>query len=174
MSHLNEKIQALINKKNQWLYSQVDVKYPTEESLKGRDLYKLFQDSPKEYISNWTSRPLVKGVVDDLYIVDFHRLTIVFACLFSKQWKEKESQAYIVEFLTQIILEPDFPIFIGFKNGEPIGCALGTMADGEMLISDIYLSDEGKHSHEEFIQQIINVFGDSFDIGNFAVELNNE
>lgn len=169
LSNQNEEHQALIERKNQWLYSQVDVKYPTKESLAGRKLYKHFQ-SNKTYSTVSVDDSFSSNVVDELFIVDFHRLTICFATLYSNHWDDKESQSLIIEFLTQIILEPDFPIIIGFKNGEPIGCALGTICDREILISDIYLLNDEKGSYLNFVQQIVNFTDNNFDVDKYIIE----
>ncbi|WP_104403096.1 flavodoxin [Vibrio penaeicida] len=169
MSNQNEEHQALVERKNQWLYSQVDVKYPTKESLAGRKLYQHFQ-SNKAYSTESSNPSFTSNIADDLFIVDFHRLTICFATLYSNLWEDKDSQSLIIEFLTQIILEPDFPIIIGFKNGEPIGCALGTIWDKEILISDIYLLNERKDSYLNFVQQIVNFTGNNFDVDKYIVE----
>ncbi|MBD1557539.1 flavodoxin [Vibrio sp. S9_S30] len=161
--------QELVERKNQWLCSQVDVKYPTKESLAGRKLYKAFQ-SNKAYTTESVNRSFIDDIADEIFIVDFHRLTICFATLYSNHWEEKESQSLIIEFLTQIILEPDFPIIIGFKNGEPIGCALGTILDKKILISDIYLLSNEKHNYLNFVQQVVNFMGDNFDVDKYIVE----
>lgn len=169
LSSQNEEHQSLIERKNQWLYSQVDVKYPTKESLAGRKLYKQFQAN-KTYSTESVNHSLTSNIADDLFIVDFHRLTICFATLYSNHWDDKESQSLIIEFLTQIILEPDFPIIIAFKNGEPIGCALGTICDREILISDIYLLNDEKGSYLNFVQQIVNFTDNNFDVDKYIIE----
>lgn len=37
---MNNEIPENAHKKNQWLFSQLDIAYPAKESLLGRDLYK--------------------------------------------------------------------------------------------------------------------------------------
>jgi hypothetical protein len=47
----------------------------------------------------------------------------------------------VVEYLTQIILTPDFELYVGFKNGNPVGAAIVSQFQGCTLISDVAVSD---------------------------------
>jgi hypothetical protein len=127
----------LHNEKNQWLASQVEGGYPTKESLKGRDLYlgaitscylEPFE-APSDSITNI-----------EWHLVDFHRLTIMFSLLHSKRWANDEHQQLIVEFLTQIIVEPIHSLYVGFEHGEVAAAAMVSMEGDTVLISDITTS----------------------------------
>ena len=89
--------------KNEWLYQQVDVEYPTKESIAGLALYKAKVASCQyEQLESVTTESSVFGK-DDIFLVDFHRLTVMFSLLQSSQWQDSSDQEMIVEFLTQII-----------------------------------------------------------------------
>lgn len=166
----NDQILNLVTRKNAWLSSQVDVEFPTKESIAGRELYRTSQ-SNKNYSEEKASD--FEAVADELYIVDFHRLTICFAMLSAKHWESESDQALMIEFLTQIILEPNFPIIIAFKNGEPVGCALSTLHNNEILISDIYLEDFTSEKYINLVQQLINFISNNFDAEKYYVEHHN-
>lgn len=78
--------------------------------------------------------------VEDIFLVDFHRLTVMFSILQSQRWTDKHEQEMIVEFLTQIILTPEFELYVGFKEGEPVGAAIVSQYEGNTLISDLVVS----------------------------------
>ncbi|USD66974.1 flavodoxin [Vibrio sp. SCSIO 43136] len=143
-------IAQLVEKKNAWLASQVDVEYPTKESLQGRDLYLSRQQTAHavEY-----KNPLHPDDIEmEIYVIDFHRLTIMFAMLQAKFWQAESEQSLIVEFLTQIIFDENHPMYIAFAEGEPCACALTTPGDGIVLISDLWSLDP---AHEAaFIAQL--------------------
>lgn len=67
----------LVASKNQWLHSQVECEFPTKESLEGLALY-------QRSLSERTLQPLscsLEKSDDELehFLVDFHRLTILFS-----------------------------------------------------------------------------------------------
>ncbi|WP_234496861.1 hypothetical protein [Vibrio maritimus] len=129
----------LQNNKNQWLASQVEGGYPTKESLKGRDLYLEAQ-------SSCHLEPLEAGHESafdiEWHLVDFHRLTIMFSILQSKRWANEKHQQLIVEFLTQIIVEPAHSLYLGFLKGNPIAAAMLCQEGETTLISDITCDNE--------------------------------
>ncbi|MFA0084752.1 hypothetical protein BCU70_03050 [Vibrio sp. 10N.286.49.C2] len=129
---------ALYNKKNEWLASQVDVEFPTPESLKGRALY--LDSLTSRYLESVPNSEMQKVNIE-WHLVDFHRLTVMFALMQSKQWGTEEGQNLIVEFLTQIILEPDYGLYVGFEDGQPTCAALLSQDDNVMLVSDVISSD---------------------------------
>ncbi|MCK6263885.1 flavodoxin [Vibrio sp. ZSDE26] len=133
----------IANVKNQWLLQHVDVKYPTKESLEGKALYEQ-RISSVEY-DKWDSsasydKPLFD--VENVYRVDFHRLTVMFSLLQSSQWKGEKQQANVLEFFTQIILSPPCELYIAFLDGEPSAAAIVTESDDTLLISDIVVTDK--------------------------------
>lgn len=129
----------LHNEKNQWLASQVEGGYPTKESLKGRELYLGAISScylePFEAPSDSTTNI-------EWHLVDFHRLTIMFSLLHSKRWANDKHQQLIVEFLTQIIVEPSYALYVGFERGEVAAAAMVSTEGETVLISDIALSGD--------------------------------
>ncbi|PJC87374.1 flavodoxin [Vibrio sp. HA2012] len=129
--------EVIIKKKNNWLTSQVDVQFPTPESIKGRDLY-LAAEQGRQYVQIDASiSSSEESVVDEIYRVDFHRLTVMFSLLQASKWEDKQEQAYILEYFSQIILNEECQLYIGFVDTYPVACAMVTQENGDILISDI-------------------------------------
>lgn len=128
--------------KNQWLYQQVDVEFPTKESIAGLDVYKSAV-SARQY-QTLTEVPLHEGIIDveDIYLVDFHRLTVMFALIQASMWQNESEQELIVEFLTQIIYSDPCSLYLGFKDGEAIAAAIVTRDEQSVLISDVAIKAE--------------------------------
>jgi len=137
---MTDSIPKVANLKNQWLSQHVDVQYPTQESLAGRKLY--LSSVEKRSIQPLTKEDNGFIAADDIFLVDFHRLTVMFALLQSKRWTESSEQELIVEFLTQIIYSEPCELYIGFTEGEPTAAAIVTRADRAILISDIITTNE--------------------------------
>lgn len=137
---MTDTIPHIAKIKNQWLAEQVDVQYPTKESLAGRKLYlaKAEQqhfttlDTDIQYEPNFAQ--------EDIFLVDFHRLTVMFSLLQSQRWDKPEEQELIVEFLTQIIYSEPCQLYLGFSNGEPVAAAVVTTTDDAFLISDVVVN----------------------------------
>ena len=135
--------------KNQWLYQQVEVEFPTKESLKGREVY---QESLKDKTYTkfesqaFSYEPSDVFELDDVFVVDFHRLTVMFALMQAKRWQKENDQQMIVEFLTQIIYSEPCQLYLGFSGGEPIASGIVSRVDNEMLISDLFTEDESKRN----------------------------
>lgn len=134
-----KEITELAEKKNQWLYSQVDVAYPTAESIKGKNLY-------KERCESCLYTPLQQAATDkpleaEIHKVDFHRLTVMFAQLQAAQFQsgnqEGEESAWILEFFAQIIFSELHDIYLGFAEQRLIFGAIVTKEDNLVLVSDI-------------------------------------
>ncbi len=148
--------QALIDSKNDWLKQQVEVQYPTPESLQGRELYFSRQRQVKEL--NRDSCLCEEELVDEVYLVDFHRLTIMFAQLqASAGWHLMSEQALIVEFLSQIILSPSFLLVVGFKQHTPIAAAMVSRDESSttLLVSDIALLTEYQSQQDMWLSDIV-------------------
>jgi hypothetical protein len=141
---MNDAGWALFERKNKWLAQQVEVKFPTAESLKGKALYE--SSLSQAYIEKYSLGDLgdFATLVEDWYLVDFHRLTIMFAMLQSERWPIEEHQQLIVEFLTQIILEPAHQLYLGFCENTPCAAAIISSQDNDVLLSDIVLSNKSK------------------------------
>lgn len=139
-----------LEKKNAWLKSLVEVEFPTPESVLGSDLYLNRAQTYGTYHKNeGVTRSAIDPIptlnIDALYRVDFHRLTIMFAQLHARYWSQNQDEsAHVLEFLTQIILEPDYEIYVGFLNQEAVlGFILSSPKEGVLLMSDcIYWHDE--------------------------------
>ncbi|MBR9787394.1 MAG: flavodoxin [Vibrionaceae bacterium] len=140
---MNEIQLASIERKNAWLHDLVEVEFPTPESLKGRDIY--FQTLKQQQYQIVDKESLLgretECKTDDIFLVDFHRLTIMFSLLQSQRWGKQYEQDMVVEYLTQIILTPDFELYVGFKDGNPVGAAIVSQFQGNTLISDVAVSD---------------------------------
>lgn len=139
---MNEQQLACIERKNAWLHDLVEVQFPTPESLKGRDIY--FQALAQQEYQVADKHALLAGEAvcgaEDIFLVDFHRLTIMFSILQSQRWDEPSDREMIVEYLTQIILTPDFELYIGFQEGNPVGAAIVSQFESNTLVSDIAVS----------------------------------
>ncbi len=129
---------AIVEIKNQWLWSQVDVEYPTPESLKGRALYQAHTASRQ--VQPFASQPQDSAALDDIFLVDFHRLTIMFALLQAAQMETEAEQNLLVEFFTQIIFSEPCSLYVGFENSQPVAAAIVTAHDDNVLVSDIALN----------------------------------
>ena len=130
----------IVDSKNKWLWSQVDVEYPTAESLQGRSLYQaLIESRQVEELS--VSEPQPAVALDDIYLVDFHRLTIMFALLQATQFDSEQQQNLLVEFFTQIIYSQPCSLYLGFADGQPAAAAILTEQDNQVLLSDIVVKN---------------------------------
>lgn len=151
---MTDSIPKVANLKNQWLSQHVDVQYPTQESLAGRKLY--LSSVEKRSIQPLTKEDNGFIAADDIFLVDFHRLTVMFALLQSKRWTESSEQELIVEFLTQIIYSEPCELYIGFTEGEPTAAAIVTRADRAILISDIITtSEDAQQSAKRFAASLL-------------------
>ncbi|WCE32584.1 flavodoxin [Vibrio sp. SCSIO 43137] len=150
-------ISALIEKKNHWLLSHVDVAFPTAESIKGRELY-LQQQQKAQYTEHGVKPEKSPSAhIDDIYLVDFHRLTVMFAQLQAQLWPEPEEQAWVLEFFAQITLSDQHPMYLGFSNGKPVISALVTEMEGELLISDLVSVTDVEDIKPLFAHQLMEI-----------------
>ncbi|KGY11663.1 flavodoxin [Vibrio tubiashii] len=146
-------IPQIVKIKNEWLYQQVDVEYPTKESIAGLALYKEKQASS----CYETLQELPQGAgafsVDDVFLVDFHRLTVMFSLLQARRWEVQADQEMILEFLSQIIYSEPCRLYLGFKSGEAVAAAIVTQSEGSSLISDVVSFNN--YSRDDFIYALI-------------------
>jgi len=128
--------------KNQWLYQQVDVEFPTKESIAGMELYKAAV-AQRQY-QLMAQVPTQDGTFadEDIYLVDFHRLTVMFSLLQAGMWSSEPEQQLIVEFLTQIIYSEPCSLYLGFKDGEAVAAAIVTVEPESVLVSDVAIQSE--------------------------------
>ncbi|WP_047047803.1 hypothetical protein [Vibrio mexicanus] len=155
------EIPSIVEVKNQWLYSHIDIKFPTKESIQGRRCYKARAKDAEYQVMDV---PEIAGsfIDSDLYKVDFHRATVMFSLLQAKRWEEQSEQEAIVEFFTQIIFSPPCDLYLGFADGQAIAAAIVTSVDGELLISDLACDSEKVES--EFISSLFARLKDGHDI----------
>lgn len=134
---MSESANSIIAAKNQWLSQHVDVEFPTQESLAGRALF--LEKSTASQFEKLNDKPEAceEFNAQDIYKVDFHRLTVMFALLQSKRWDAQHDQELIVEFLSQIIFSEPCDLYVGFQNGEPTAAAIVTKQENTLLISDV-------------------------------------
>ncbi|CAM3790371.1 flavodoxin [Vibrio aquimaris] len=134
---MDQSPNELLEIKNHWFSQQVEVDFPTQESLLGRELY--LSAAHSRSCSQIKTLPTANAefAEDDIYKVDFHRLTVMFSLLQAKRWNSEQDQALVVEFLSQIIFSEPCDLYVGFHQGEPSAAAVVTIKDESILISDI-------------------------------------
>ncbi|MFA0412187.1 flavodoxin [Vibrio renipiscarius] len=148
---------AIADIKNNWLYNHVDVEFPTKESLAGRKLYqekiagKQYQRITSEELNTAQDR----FSSDDVFLVDFHRLTVMFSVLYSKLWESEAEQQLMVEFLTQIIYEEPCELYLGFEDGEAVATAIVTHDNDQVLFSDIATRDNASEMKASFAKALL-------------------
>ncbi len=132
---MNYSPSPVVTVKNQWLLSQVDVEFPTSESLEGRDVYQAL--SQQNQVTPFQPQACDEQLLQEIYLVDFHRLTVWFALLQATRGTSKHEQDRLVEFFTQIIYSPPCQLFIGFHLGEPVAAGMVTQHEQSVLLSDL-------------------------------------
>ena len=136
---MNNEIPEIALKKNQWLFSQLDIAYPAKESLLGLGIY-------KNQLSQKTYQPLPQdqtpSQIDELHKVDFHKLTVLFSLNQASAYQDEAERANILEFLSQIMLSDEHELYVGTKSGDVVASAIVTASDDELLISDIVNQDD--------------------------------
>ncbi|MFB9214121.1 flavodoxin [Vibrio sinaloensis] len=155
-SDMSESNLSIVDVKNQWLSQHVDVKYPTPESLAGRKLY--LDDAKTKHCKPLESVADTQTMYhqDEIYLVDFHRLTVMFALLQSQRWEKQEEQELVVEYLTQIIYSEPCELYVGFKQGEPAAAAIVTQIDGQVLLSDLAVKHQEEAEIQSFTKGLLN------------------
>ncbi|SJL84633.1 hypothetical protein [Vibrio palustris] len=131
--------------KNQWLHQQVEVEHPTPESLRGREIYQSL--SAAQTVHAFVPDSVVLSE-NELYLVDFHRLTILFAMMQAKRIRDKSAQAELLEFFAQIILSKPCELYVGFSDGQPCAAAMLTEHDQEWLISDCVMLPNSRFARQ--------------------------
>ena len=131
---MNNEIPESAHKKNQWLFSQLDIAYPAKESLLGRELYQSRLPS-KNY--QLLAQDQIPSQIDELHKVDFHKLTVLFSINQASAYQDETERAHILEFLSQIILSDEHELFVGTENGDVVASAIVTATDDSLLISDV-------------------------------------
>ncbi|MGF1682837.1 hypothetical protein [Photobacterium minamisatsumaniensis] len=131
-------MEQLIKLKNAWMASHItDAEYPTPLSVKGLALY-------QRYLQQLENQPLSPPPVQTnnltLYPVDCHPLTIRYALVLSSHWTDESEKEALIEFLTQIMLEPSSPaqLYVGFYKGKPAACGMIFNSPDAELITDVH------------------------------------
>ncbi|UGA57157.1 hypothetical protein [Vibrio sp. VB16] len=169
---MNSQIEP-VEKKHQWLISHVDVSFPTPESILGRDLY-IAREKQVQYIEIIASEIeiLDESLIDDVYLVDFHRLTVMFAQLQSSFWSDKSDQNYVLEFFAQIALSQDHNLYVGFKGGQATVCGMTTVSDRTLLISDLISLKNDQTVIQHFVSKLVACQGSSTTFNQLIVSSN--
>ncbi|MGO2341290.1 flavodoxin [Vibrio litoralis] len=156
---MQSQIESYILAKNQWLSKQVDVEFPTPESLIGRKVYLESQQNIKYSLSEVQSL-LSNKVGLDVIEVDFHRLTILFSIIQASQFSDNpEQQSLVIEFLTQIILDDEYQLFLGFDDGEAVSALICKIDQDEQVavLTDIVISEnaQGSFKTQDFSSDVL-------------------
>ncbi|MCC5516757.1 hypothetical protein AB4582_01315 [Vibrio splendidus] len=135
---MNNEIPESAHKKNQWLFSQLDIAYPAKESLLGRELYQSRLPS-KNY--QLLAQDQIPSQIDELHKVDFHKLTVLFSLNQASVYHDETERAHMLEFLSQIMLSDEHVLYIGTQNGDVVASAIVTEAEESLLISDVIIEN---------------------------------
>ncbi len=124
-------------KKQAWLANQVNVEFPTPESVKGRDVY-LNQETLNSEEYSYISSDFADNI--SVLQVTEHRLTIRWAMTVASQWNVEYDD--VLEFLTQIDLCDDYQLFVALDGMKPIAACLSQVADNVMYVSDVAITSD--------------------------------
>ncbi len=145
---MSDLLPNVVNVKNQWLFEQVEVEFPTPESIKGRAVYQSLCE--RHTTHQIPELPLDNTInMDDIYLVDFHRLTVMFSLLESSRASTEQDQSNLLEFFTQIIFSEPCYLYVGFHQSEPVASAIVTKTDDQLLVSDLVVKYENSIGNKE-------------------------
>lgn len=135
---MNNEIPAIAKLKTDWLVSHVDVVFPAKETLLGKQLYldSLAHKTLQPFTPNTSSTSSL-----EIFLVDFHKMTVMFALNQSSMFKNDDDKANVLEFFTQIILSDEHNLYLALSGGEVVGSAVSTFASGDLLVSDLVYKD---------------------------------
>jgi len=152
---MTDSLPHVVNVKNQWLFDQVEVEFPTPESLRGRTVYQSLWE--RSSVSSFIPADKTSKIdSQDIYLVDFHRLTVMFSLLQATRADNEQDQNDLVEFFTQIIFSEPCRLYVGFYQATPVAAAIVTEFEGQLLVSDIVIKSPQVHgSKEEFVTSVI-------------------
>jgi hypothetical protein len=166
---MTQNVDSIVEVKNRWLYQQIDVEFPTKESLLGRAVYQKLHEQSRAI--SWQPSHAAELLSHDIYLVDFHRLTVMFALLQSQRCIDERDRNNLIEFLTQIIYSPPCELFLGFENGTPVAAAILTQIDNQVLVSDlVVLPDCQFRTPEFFATQLVEKLGLRIEANEFVLE----
>lgn len=153
---MTDSLPHVVNVKNQWLFDQVEVEFPTPESLRGRAVYQSLCEC--NTVSSFIPADKTSNIdPQEIYLVDFHRLTVMFSLLQATRADNEQDQNDLVEFFTQIIFSQPCRLYVGFYQATPVAAAIVTESDDQLLVSDIVIKSPDVHgSKAEFATSVIN------------------
>lgn len=134
-------MENIVDKKNHWMASHItEAQFPTPLSQTGLSIY---LSKPRECVTLDTSKahPSQSESAITIYPVDCHPLTIRYSIVLASQWQDETEKEAMIEYLTQIMFEPESPaeLYVGFYHGKPAAC--GMIFHDEQhgdLIADVY------------------------------------
>ncbi len=144
--------------KNQWIFSHINVPYPTEESVKGFSFYQSLEFQREAFQSH--NEPL-NNTDYQLIWVDFHKLTVWFAQFYIQNMGlTQEKQQWLLGLFTQFSYEPEVdtvkPFFITYQSNI-VECGFVISAEEEQVISDLTRNIDPRVTQALLKQQGINV-----------------
>ncbi|MEZ9509840.1 hypothetical protein BCS96_09435 [Vibrio breoganii] len=154
-------VDHLQQQKTQWLLSQIDVAYPTRESVLGKACYLDLMEKFSEITSLESAANDLKQAVSttEWLRADFHKLTVLFARFMASHSDIPEaSREFLQEFLAQIILDDQgaHSLCLGFEGSEVVGACIVSSTSETILVSDLLLkSDLGQQVE---VAAILNLF----------------
>lgn len=135
------------------------MQFPTPESISGCELYMSKEEGVNYQVKSALDFCLSdSALLDEVYLVDFHRLTVMFAQLQSTYWKNQESQKHVLEFFAQITLSKECDLYIGFKTGVAEICGIASYSKDELLISDIVSLRDDINMKHTFVSTLLDKF----------------
>lgn len=154
-------VEHLQQQKTQWLLSQIDVDYPTRESVLGKacylDLVEKFSEITSLVIPSTGLAPVASNT--EWLRADFHKLTVLFARFMASHSAVPDaSREYLQEFLAQIILDDQgaHSLCLGFNGSEVVGACIVSNDSKALLVSDLLLKSDLTQDVE--IAAILNLF----------------
>ncbi len=111
---------ALQQQLSQWLYSHIDIPFPTKQSVQG---WTLFQEVPNVI----EGEKAIKAEQIEWVWVSFHKLTVWFSQYFAScAYDNQQQQDTLIEFITQIELDSEgkYQLFMLTvpATGDVVGC----------------------------------------------------
>ncbi|OBT07956.1 hypothetical protein A9264_05680 [Vibrio sp. UCD-FRSSP16_10] len=151
-------VEQLQQAKIQWLVSQIDVDFPTRESVLGKACYLDLIDNAIPAQPLLTENIDINAVSKLTWMkVDFHKLTVLYAHFVANHVNiAEQSKEYLQEFLAQIILdnqsddEGTHTLCVGFLGSELVATCIVSIEQQtqqqiqqeQLLISDLLMDSD--------------------------------
>ncbi|GEM79410.1 hypothetical protein [Vibrio superstes] len=161
-------VEHLQQQKTQWLLSQIDVAYPTRESVLGKACYLDLVEKFNEITSLASSADDLNQAMSttEWLRADFHKLTVLFARFMASHSDIPEaSREFLQEFLAQIILDDQgaYSLCLGFEGSEVVGACIVSNGSDTILVSDLLLKSDLAQDVE--VAAILNLFDSEINQG---------